>query len=400
MNTQKWFPFLVAVSLLALIGSAAGCGAPATVTPVAQPTISAFSASPTNINQGGRTTLSWTVSGADTVTIQPDIGTVGLTGSLILTPNATVTYTLTASNVAGSATSSTTVNVTPVVTGKPDLVITDIYLSGSQIYYTIKNQGDAPAPPSTTDFYVNDLKKTTDFVGTLAPGEETTGYFSNFSWDYTSIDPYEAKYVTYNVRACANANNAITESNTNNDCLLESWGPGYTYDFVKQAHLAKWTSGAGTLRWPMSSMDVKGAAYIITYNPILVICPEQVNQGWITAKYGDFYNDKYTGAAMVRDLEIPELAQFTSKVGFAPGVQSPAGVTVALAYFDELGSLVFFDKMPVMSDGQMHDYNVDLSSLSGKKTQFLLWVQDNGSPENTCVRWQEPKITLKGQSNP
>ncbi len=91
------------------------------------------------------------------------------------------------------------------------------------------------------------------------------------------------------------------------------------------------------------------------------------------------------------------LAQFTSKVGFAPGTTSPDGVTVALGYFDDMGSLVFFNKMPVMSDGQMHDYNVDLSSMAGKHTQFVLWVQANGSPEGTCVRWEAPKITQKAQ---
>ncbi len=178
MNTQKWFLVLIAMSLVALIGSAAGCGAAAPATPAAKPTISSFTASPTSINQGQQTTLSWNVSGATTVTIQPDIGTIGPTGSLTLTPNATVTYTLTASNEAGSSTSSATVNVTPVVAGKPDLVITDIYLLASQVYYKIKNQGNAVAPQTQTDFYIGSidqpdqrvtwLKQTSDFVDTLA----------------------------------------------------------------------------------------------------------------------------------------------------------------------------------------------------------------------------------------
>jgi hypothetical protein len=407
MNTQKWFLVLIAISLVLMVGSAAGCGAAAPATSAAKPTISSFGASPPSINQGQQTTLSWNVSGATTVSIQPDIGSVGPSGSLTLTPNATISYTLTASNEAGSSTSSATVNVTPVVAGKPDLVITDLYLLSSQVYYVIKNQGNAEAQQTQTDFYIGSinqsaetltwLKQTSNFVDKLAPGEERIQRFSNFDWTFRSVEPVVGTSITYNIRACANAENSIDESNTGNNCLVKVWGTGFTYDFVKQAHLAKWTNGIDTLRWPMSFQDMKGAAYLITYNPVLVICPEKVNQGWIMGKFGDFYNDAETHAAMVRDIEIPLLAEFTSRVGFAPGTTSPDGVTVALGYYDNMGSLVFFNKMPVMSDGQMHDYNVDLGNMVAKHTQFVLWVQANGSPQGTCLRWEAPKITQKEQ---
>jgi len=403
MNKQKGFLVLIAVSLVALIGTAIGCDmmAPTPIEPVAKPTVNSFAASQTSISQGQQTTLSWNVSGATAITIQPDIGTVGSSGSLMLSPNATTTYTLTASNQSGSSTGSVTVNVTPVVAGTPDLVITDIWLSGSQVYYKIKNQGNAVAPPSTSYFYINDLKKTTDWVDSLAPGEERTAYFSNLQWDFVgTVDPREATVFTYNVKACANADNAIAESNTANDCLIEAWGPQFTYDFLLNAHLAKWRSGAGELRWPMVPEDDNGAALRITYSPILVICPEYVSNGWIIGQFGEFYTDKESRAAMVRDIEVPILAEFTSKVGFPAGTASPDGVTVALGYYDAMGSIVFFPRMTVKADGMYHDYNVDLSSLVGKKTQFVLLVEANGSPEGDCVRWVEPKIIQKGESNP
>jgi len=400
VNTQKWFIVLTAVSLVALIGSAVGCAAPAPVTLVAKPTINSFAASPTNINQGQQTVLSWDVSGATTVTIQPDIGKQGSTGSLTLTPNATVTYTLTANNDAGSTTSSATINVTPVVAGKPDLVITDMFLQATQVYYKIKNQGNAVAPQSTSYLYINGQKETSNFVDKLAPGEERTQRFSNFEWMYPFLgfnDQQEVpNYVVYNVEVCANAENPIAEANTGNDCLLQTWGEGFTYDFIKQAYLARWTSSAGKLLWPMAAQSRTGSVTFISYSPIMVICPEQINNGWIVGKYGRYFFNTETHAVEIRDITVPPLAQFTSKVGFAPGVQSPDGVTVALGYYDAMGSLIFFNKMPVMSDGQMHDYNVDLSSLAGIQTQFVLLVQANGSPQNTCVRWQEPKITQKG----
>lgn len=74
------------------------------------PTIASFTASPSSIPPGGSATLSWTVSGADSISISPGIGAV--TGSSItVTPGATTTYTLTATNTAGSVTRTATVTV-------------------------------------------------------------------------------------------------------------------------------------------------------------------------------------------------------------------------------------------------------------------------------------------------
>lgn len=404
VTSQKRFLVLSALSLLVLIGSAAGCSTVAPTAPAVQPTISSFAASPTSINQGDQTTLSWNVSGATTISIQPDIGTVGPSGSLTLTPNATVTYTLTAGNDVGNTTSSATVNVTPVVPGKPDLVITDISLSGNEVYYKIKNQGNAEAGQTETDFYIGAInqteqrvvwiKETDNFVDKLAPGEERTQRFTNYSFAFPLVLREGGTAISYNIRVCANATDAIAESDTGNDCLTQVWGTGFTYDFVKQAHLAKWASSApGDLRWPMSSQDPGGAAYLISYNPILVVCPPPETNGWIMGKYGDYYTQPETNATALRDIQVPLLAQFTSRVGFAPGVKSADGVTVALGYIDDMGSIVFFDKMVVMADGQMHDYNVDLGSLAAHHTQFLLWVQNNGSQGSNCVRWDSPQIT-------
>ena len=408
MNSQKWFLVLTALSLLAMVGAAAGCTGAVPVIPQVKPVINSFAASPSSVTQGDQTTLSWSITGATESSIQPDIGSVGLSGSLTLTPAANVTYTLTASNPAGSATSSTTINVSPLITGLPDLVITDITLSGSEIDYTIMNQGTAESGQTKTYFYlgfidqstqkVKWLKQSEDFVDKMAPGETRVQHFDNYDWKLISANTVTAELVTYNVRVCANAENSIAESNTNNNCLIVVWGQPYKYDFLINANRAKWTSSEGQLFYPMSQLDLNGSVTMITYNPIMVLCPPQdVSKGWIIGKYGEFFIDPVSRAANVRDIEIPVLAQFTSKVGFAPGVSSPDGATVALGYYDLMGNLIFFDKMNVISDGQMHDYNVDLSSLAGTRTQFVLWVQANGSPEGTCVRWQSPLISVRVQ---
>lgn len=75
------------------------------------PTIGAFSATPDSVLPGGSSTLSWSVAGAATVSITPGIGAVSGT-SIAVTPSASTTYTLTATNETGSVTRTVAVNVT------------------------------------------------------------------------------------------------------------------------------------------------------------------------------------------------------------------------------------------------------------------------------------------------
>ncbi|MBI5423178.1 MAG: hypothetical protein HZA32_03770 [Opitutae bacterium] len=81
------------------------------VPPGPKPTISSFAAAPATIFAGQSTTLNWSVSGADSVSISPNLGTVTGTTATV-TPAATTTYTLTAKNLNGSVTKKTTVTVT------------------------------------------------------------------------------------------------------------------------------------------------------------------------------------------------------------------------------------------------------------------------------------------------
>jgi hypothetical protein len=74
--------------------------------------ILAFYASPTNIMEGESSTLFWQTENAETVTIS-GIGNVAASGSTAVTPTQTTTYTLTARNPYGEASSQVTVQVTP-----------------------------------------------------------------------------------------------------------------------------------------------------------------------------------------------------------------------------------------------------------------------------------------------
>lgn len=96
-------------SLLLISIIVAGC---VQVTDNQPPTIDSFDASPGSITSGESSTLSWSVSEAATASIDQEIGDVALTGTRVVSPTTTTTYTLTATNEAGSVTATAQVVVT------------------------------------------------------------------------------------------------------------------------------------------------------------------------------------------------------------------------------------------------------------------------------------------------
>ncbi len=91
------------------------------------PVVASFSANPTSISAGQASTLSWTVTGADSVVIS-GVGTVPLTGTASVSPTQTTTYTLTAKNANGSTNATATITVTT-----PQTTLVYCYASPSNI---------------------------------------------------------------------------------------------------------------------------------------------------------------------------------------------------------------------------------------------------------------------------
>jgi hypothetical protein len=96
-----------AVAACALV--AVGCGILTGPDESGRLSIQRFTASPDEIANGGRTTLLWSVDGAESVTIDQGIGEVETNGSMLLTPHSTTTYTLSA--VGGTSTATASVRV-------------------------------------------------------------------------------------------------------------------------------------------------------------------------------------------------------------------------------------------------------------------------------------------------
>jgi peptidoglycan-associated lipoprotein len=79
------------------------------------PVITSFTADPSTVLRGESLTLKWGVLNATEITIDNGVGTVSETGTRRVTPNSSVTYTLTAKGPGGSSTGAVqvVVNVPP-----------------------------------------------------------------------------------------------------------------------------------------------------------------------------------------------------------------------------------------------------------------------------------------------
>ncbi|MGD0940716.1 MAG: putative Ig domain-containing protein [Terracidiphilus sp.] len=130
----------IAAGTCAITASQAGNATYAPATAVSQsftvntsgkPKITSFTASPTSIASGSSSTLSWTTTGATSISISPGTFTsTSANGSTKVSPTVTTTYTLTATNAAGLTTSTAT--VTLAASGSPLTITTTSCPGGTQ----------------------------------------------------------------------------------------------------------------------------------------------------------------------------------------------------------------------------------------------------------------------------
>jgi hypothetical protein len=85
-----------------------------------QPPAVSFSASPSTIQQGQSSSLSWDSLRAESAHIDNGIGAVAVDGNFFVSPEHTTTYTLTVTGPAGSANSRVTVQVTATPEPQPE----------------------------------------------------------------------------------------------------------------------------------------------------------------------------------------------------------------------------------------------------------------------------------------
>ena len=122
-----------------------GCTPSGTTAPI----VTSFLANPTTIDEGDNSTLTWEVSGADSVGITPGVGSVGSTGNSPVSPSETTTYTLTATNTAGSSTATVNVTVNTAMQKAIDVVLDEILpdipeVQSGEPYWCVKLDSSLP----------------------------------------------------------------------------------------------------------------------------------------------------------------------------------------------------------------------------------------------------------------
>ncbi len=115
------------LSLLLVVTLAAACALPGPSAPADNPpVINFFNADPTTISAGQYSTLAWDVTGASSISIDHNIGSVAQSGSRDVNPTSTTIYTLTATNNAGI---SVTATATVTIAEKPDSAVMKLFVT-------------------------------------------------------------------------------------------------------------------------------------------------------------------------------------------------------------------------------------------------------------------------------
>ena len=132
-----------------------------------RPTVT-LKASPTTVNPGQSSTLTWTSTNAVTCTIDPEIGSVSANGSITVTPDQITTYIVTATGPGGTITRSVTVSITPPAVTLTASPTTILYGSQSTLTWTSSYAETCTVEPDIGDVPIN---------GSVAVSpEETTSY--------------------------------------------------------------------------------------------------------------------------------------------------------------------------------------------------------------------------------
>jgi uncharacterized cupredoxin-like copper-binding protein len=195
-----------------------------TVGPAGPPTINSFTADPAQIVAGQTSTLQWDISGAKNISISPGVGPVSASGTRIVHPDITTTYTLTATNSNGSVTAPATITLPSTATAKPAVTFTsspsNIALGQSSTLQwivtgatgisidmgigTVQATGTQAESPTTTTTYTltaTNANGATTATATITVGT-TTGdlpVISSFTANPSTISAGGSSTLTYNV---------------------------------------------------------------------------------------------------------------------------------------------------------------------------------------------------------
>lgn len=350
------------------------------------PVINAFSASSININQGDSATLSWQVTGANTVTIDNGIGSVSLSGSRGVQPETTTIYTLTATGPGGNNTATVQVTVSSSASSGSDTYTIPSYAQNTQPEGTIAlpviNSFTASKVSDSTASYILSWSVSNASSVSITPGIGTVSAVGSMTVTPSSSTTYTlsakningARMKTVTVSAVV----GVEHINWRDEQIV--------YDFIERAPSARWVSGdpPQELAFPGSNNASGFVCYQlntklsdgVTYSKLLETHPKYINYGYIGGAYKNIY--------------IPAGAKFKVKVGIIKGATS-GKVLFSVGSCCPKGSRWLYEVV-AYADGVI-SREWDLSAYAGKTLDSVtLQVTAEGVSTQDWAAWAEAKI--------
>jgi len=296
----------------------------------------------------------------------------------------------------------------PAVTGTVDLEVVDLWIDQDVVYYRVKNLGTARSIGGISRLYIDDQEKADDYLQDVYPGTEETAAFHRYEfWAAGGVIPIEELPPTYRVTVCINTDNANKETSTANNCLSKIIGMPYKYDFEIYATSAEWRVGNDLRKWPMSPNDPHGSAFMSNYrledglfhHGVLAVYPPHDPNSSLQGLFGDPSRPETLGKQFIierplYDVTVPAMAKFVTKMAFREDAKTD-GVTFSFGYIEPSLNLVWMKTANVKYDGKVKDFEVDMSSLAGKKVKFLIKVETGASGQDDWFTLIDPMITQK-----
>jgi hypothetical protein len=388
------------------------------------PVITSFSASPESIESGGSSTLSWTVNGARSVSLDNGIGNVAVKGTRAVTPSATTLYTLTATNAVGNQTASTQVVVpgtgtgtasstSPSTTGIP--AISSFSASPSNISsgaastlsWSVANATSVNIQPGIGNVAASGSTAVTPGSSTQYTLIATNSSGSNQASTRVIVASGTTGTSAGTSGSFIDPNGTIPEQNTatfvGSDTATDpalQFGPVYAapyasnaYDFTTHASEAIWVVNSGDcLTFPGSKGESQGYVLVLNnatleddkaYAKVLETHPKWVTDGIIIGSYSGMH-DTYT---------IMPSDHFYAKVGFLKGATA-GNVVFNVRIQQAVGFPKTIAEVTKTYDGSLTTIDVPLSDYVGQKAYFSLGVaaKNEGAKQDWAV-WVNPRIT-------
>jgi hypothetical protein len=298
------------------------------------------------------------------------------------------------------------------VTGASDLVVTNVWLDGLTINYTIKNMGTVDSPQTYSHVFVNDLlpaSGSSSFVDVLKPGQEKSLTFSNYEWPFgknfgevqAQVQVNPAGYIELpvgnnKIKVCADAKSEANEAVETNNCKVTLVGTLWYYDLLSQSNLATWRNSNGDVPEPGSENNANGAHFQLAnvnleVTPQLETIPQQVPEGWMQGTWGYFYSDEF-GSRRTTAIKIPAKLHFVARVGLARNAIGSDGVSFKVGLKDLNDTVTWIASKKVTTPGAFEDWDINLSDYEGQKYYLILRVEAGASPVNDFAIWNQAKL--------